>query len=133
MCIRDSFKTLQTLRLAGNPLTAAGVKLLPVLPRLTQLDLSECHLKNDACQHLLRFKNLQVLHLSKTRIKRAGFLQLARLPLTEIFVKRVGLSYEDGLEFLRRCPTCQYVYYAHSDVERIERAELTKKHREHDP
>ncbi|MCC7529156.1 MAG: protein kinase, partial [Candidatus Melainabacteria bacterium] len=111
----NQFKTLESLSLTGNPITAEGFKMLPVLKNMKKFDLSECQLNDDVVPYLLRHKNLKILHLSKTKITSAGFLKLAKLPLVGIWSKRTGLSYEEGLEFLRRCPTCQCVDYTNSD------------------
>ncbi|MBA3993820.1 MAG: hypothetical protein C0469_09860 [Cyanobacteria bacterium DS2.3.42] len=122
-----NFKTLTGLTLAGNRITADGFKMLPVWKGMRDFDLSECELNDEVIPHLLRYKDLNILHVSRTGITPDGLLSLAKLPLTGIWCKRIGLSYEDGLEFLRRCPTCQAVYYTHSDDERIVRSDLQKK------
>ena len=124
------FKGLEALRLSGNSITAEGISKLPVWSSLKELDCSECAVNDDAIAYFLRYKNLTAIYLSKTPITANGFLKLAGLPhLTVIRFRGNGISIENAHDFLKRCPTCQVVYYAHNDSNRLERSDLprTKK------
>lgn len=90
------------LSLEGTQITDAALATLKNMPRLEELDLSQCNISDDGMQHLQGLKKLKYLWLTKTSISDASIDALSTLKNLELLdVSETSVSSE-GEQRLRK-------------------------------
>jgi len=96
---------LLRLLLGHTQITDAGLKMLPDLAHIQQVDLSDTGITNVGLAHLARFKDLRTLWLTRTNVTGAGLVGLKSLmQLEDVDVTGTRVSQEEWGRFRQSMP-----------------------------